>query len=443
MREIGQDAETQVMLFLADAADHMTGKTGLALSVELSKNGGPFEPAAPTVVERGYGWYSVGLSPADTVTPGDLVVRATAQGADPGERITFVTPPDENLAALTMLVAGMFLGVLNTPVLGIRLGSEEQGYLTDGADAPTPFSLTVTCQRIAAQGGEIVFTEVAQATLTNGQEGAESYATANIPDGYCHSLKLEVEFPGEPPLQPIQQPFLHLYTDQGRQSITVPWSATPYTAYVSIDGSLRGPENVGQFLLSKDTLARESIARTLDAMRRDFRLEALPGFMKRCDNRGLFYAYGWKEGSTTFSFTGNTGEGRITLRARKHLFIPWTLEEMALDNVWHEMGAIEGGSFVPSEGWANEGRDYYGILELKIENGEGFTPGVLTVAHADAPPFRFHIPYPSQIVNDGGWCVVDLYSGKLLANEPNHFAPVEGAPYLNVKTGGSPLLIGG
>ena len=86
MREIKQSTAANVMVFMADSTDHITGKTGLTLTVTTSKDGAAFGSITPTVTERGNGWYNMALVTGDTGTVGDLVVRATATGADPGER---------------------------------------------------------------------------------------------------------------------------------------------------------------------------------------------------------------------------------------------------------------------------------------------------------------------------------------------------------------------
>lgn len=90
MREIKQAAAVEAMVFLADGADHLSGLAGLTPAVSISKNGGPFSAVTPTVADRGDGWYAVSLTAAHTDTTGDLVVRATAPGADPGERLLSV-----------------------------------------------------------------------------------------------------------------------------------------------------------------------------------------------------------------------------------------------------------------------------------------------------------------------------------------------------------------
>lgn len=86
MRELKQSTAVNVMLFMADSTDHITGKTGLTLTVTLSKDGGAFASISPTVTERTSGWYNVALTASHTDTLGDSVVRATATGADASER---------------------------------------------------------------------------------------------------------------------------------------------------------------------------------------------------------------------------------------------------------------------------------------------------------------------------------------------------------------------
>lgn len=90
MREVKQSVAANVMLLMVDSANHNAGKTGLTLTVTLSKDGGAFASITPTVTERGNGWYNIALTATDTNTLGDLIVRATSTGADDGERISVV-----------------------------------------------------------------------------------------------------------------------------------------------------------------------------------------------------------------------------------------------------------------------------------------------------------------------------------------------------------------
>lgn len=71
------------MVFLVDSTDHVTGKTGLTLTITASKDGGAFGSITPTVTERGTGWYSLALTTAHTDTLGDLALHITGTAADP------------------------------------------------------------------------------------------------------------------------------------------------------------------------------------------------------------------------------------------------------------------------------------------------------------------------------------------------------------------------
>ncbi len=137
MRVLKQGQPANVMVFMADGSDHVTGKTGLTLAVEISKDGGAFAPVSPTVTERGNGWYSVALADTDTDTLGDLVVRCTATGADPGERVLVVrdlgegTYTDQDL--LRLAVAAL---------IGTAVTTEGSAVFRDLADTKDRVSLT-------------------------------------------------------------------------------------------------------------------------------------------------------------------------------------------------------------------------------------------------------------------------------------------------------------
>lgn len=71
------------MVLMVQSADHVTGATGLTLSISLSKDGEAFSVIAPTVTERSNGWYSIALTTSHTDTLGDLALQITGSGADP------------------------------------------------------------------------------------------------------------------------------------------------------------------------------------------------------------------------------------------------------------------------------------------------------------------------------------------------------------------------
>lgn len=91
-----QSATFEMPVFMVDSADHVTGKTGLTLTVTASKNGAAFASISPTVTERGNGWYFLSLTTAHTSTVGALCLHVTSSGADPSDLSAQVGPVDAN-----------------------------------------------------------------------------------------------------------------------------------------------------------------------------------------------------------------------------------------------------------------------------------------------------------------------------------------------------------
>jgi hypothetical protein len=87
MSLLKQSTARDKMVFMTDSADHVTGKTGLTLTITASKNGGAFASISPTVTERGNGWYSLALTASHTDTAGDLALHVTSTGADPSDLV--------------------------------------------------------------------------------------------------------------------------------------------------------------------------------------------------------------------------------------------------------------------------------------------------------------------------------------------------------------------
>lgn len=81
--EIKQSTARNLMVLMVDSADHVTGKTGLTLTITASKDGAAFASITPTVTERGDGWYSLALTTTHTNTLGDFCLHVTSSGADP------------------------------------------------------------------------------------------------------------------------------------------------------------------------------------------------------------------------------------------------------------------------------------------------------------------------------------------------------------------------
>lgn len=94
------------MVFMADSADHVTGKTGLTLTITASKDGAAFASITPTVTERGSGWYALALTTTHTNTLGALAYHVTAAGADPADFFDQVAAdlPGASVASVTSRV---------------------------------------------------------------------------------------------------------------------------------------------------------------------------------------------------------------------------------------------------------------------------------------------------------------------------------------------------
>src|SRR5712691_326773 len=67
---------------LISSTDHISLKTGVTATVNISKNNGAFATAGGTVTELANGWYNVALTTTDTNTLGALSFYITGSGAD-------------------------------------------------------------------------------------------------------------------------------------------------------------------------------------------------------------------------------------------------------------------------------------------------------------------------------------------------------------------------
>lgn len=90
MRKIKQSTTKNVMVLMVDSTDHVTGKTGLTLTITASKDGAAFASITPTVTERGNGWYNLALTAGHTDTLGDFALHITGTAADPADLVLLV-----------------------------------------------------------------------------------------------------------------------------------------------------------------------------------------------------------------------------------------------------------------------------------------------------------------------------------------------------------------
>lgn len=108
-----QSTARNLLVFMTQSADHVTGLTGATLTITASKDGGAFGSISPTVTERGSGWYSLALTASHTDTLGDLALHITAASADPTDLVRQVVaalPGEAISAADTASIADRVLG---------------------------------------------------------------------------------------------------------------------------------------------------------------------------------------------------------------------------------------------------------------------------------------------------------------------------------------------
>lgn len=121
MRLLKKSTARDILVFMTDDSDHVTGKTGLTLTITASKNAAAFAAITPTVTERGNGWYKLALTAAHTDTVGDFALHITGTDADPADVLCQVSAYllDDIAAKTNLINAG---GSIPVPV-----GSDDDG----------------------------------------------------------------------------------------------------------------------------------------------------------------------------------------------------------------------------------------------------------------------------------------------------------------------------
>lgn len=145
-----QSTARNSMIFMTDSSDHVTGKTGLTLSITASKDGGTFSAISPTITDRGDGWYNIALTTGHTDTLGDLVIHATGAGADPTDRIyqvvldlpgSSVVVASGGISSSSFVVGAIDSGSLATSAVNeIRDSILSDGVRFSGANIDAPIS---------------------------------------------------------------------------------------------------------------------------------------------------------------------------------------------------------------------------------------------------------------------------------------------------------------
>lgn len=134
MRKAKQSTAKNVMLLMVDSADHITGKTGLTLTITASKDGAAFASISPTVTERGDGWYSVALTASHTDTLGDLALHITGTAADPADMVLLVEAGATDADVSSRLATAGYTAPDNATIAAIAL-------YTDSIESRLPAAL--------------------------------------------------------------------------------------------------------------------------------------------------------------------------------------------------------------------------------------------------------------------------------------------------------------
>lgn len=116
MSLLKQSTARDKMVLMVDSTDHVTGKTGLTLTIAASKNGAAFASISPTVTERGNGWYSIALTSSHTDTLGDLALHITGTAADPSDPVWQVVAglPGETVTLAAVTHTGAVIPTVST-----------------------------------------------------------------------------------------------------------------------------------------------------------------------------------------------------------------------------------------------------------------------------------------------------------------------------------------
>jgi len=114
MKHLKQSTAYNLTVLMVDSTDHITGKTGLTLTITASKAGAAFGAITPTVTELATGWYKLELTTAHTDTLGDLDLHITATGADPTDvAMQVYANTYDTLATPTNITGGVITTVTN------------------------------------------------------------------------------------------------------------------------------------------------------------------------------------------------------------------------------------------------------------------------------------------------------------------------------------------
>lgn len=152
MRKAKQSTAKNVMVLMVDSTDHVTGKTGLTLTITASKDGAAFASISPAVTERGSGWYNVALTTAHTDTLGDLALHITAAAADPADMVLLVEAGATDADVSTRLATAGYTSPDNASIAAIKAKTDN----LPASPAATGDAMTLTAAAVDAILDEVI-----------------------------------------------------------------------------------------------------------------------------------------------------------------------------------------------------------------------------------------------------------------------------------------------
>lgn len=171
MRKAKQSTTKNVMVLMVDSTDHVTGKTGLTLTIAASKNGGAFSSITPTVTERGNGWYNLALTAGHTDTLGDLALHITGAAADPADMVLLVEAGATDADVSTRLATAAYTAPDNSSIAAILADTAEIGVAGAG------LTVLASASMLSAVAGYVDTEVAAIKTKTDGLPANPAAAT--------------------------------------------------------------------------------------------------------------------------------------------------------------------------------------------------------------------------------------------------------------------------
>lgn len=172
-----QSTARNLAFLMVDSSDHVTGKTGLTVTVTLSKDAAAFAAAGGSVTEISSGWYKIALNTTDTGTLGDLAIHCAATGADPTDFKEQVVAFDVGDTVRLGLIA--LPNVAAEAAGGLYTRGSGAGQINQNANGQVD-SRTVTMATDVITAAAIQADAIGAAEIANGAIDAATFAAGAI-----------------------------------------------------------------------------------------------------------------------------------------------------------------------------------------------------------------------------------------------------------------------